>query len=264
MERQVRPIVLLTDFGLTDHYVGVMKGVILSLHPQAQIIDLSHEIEPQDIASAQILLQNAHAYFPKKSIFVSVVDPGVGTDRPILGVETEEQIFLAPDNGLLGFLGKSPSLRRIVQIQDEKYFRTPVSDTFHGRDIFAPVAAHLSLGTPLKKMGTETKSLSQLDIPGPIVSNGEITGRVTAIDRFGNLITDISKEMIPEGTQIVISIGKTKIKGLSRNYAGQKEKKPLALIGSDGMVEISINQGNAAKQLALSVGTPVRIQTEKI
>ena len=264
MERQVRPIVLLTDFGLTDHYVGVMKGVILSLHPQAQIIDLSHEIEPQDIASAQILLRNAHAYFPKKSIFVSVVDPGVGTDRPILGVETKEHIFLAPDNGLLGFLKESPSLRRIIEIQDEKYFRSPVSDTFHGRDIFAPVAAHLSCGTPLEKMGTETETLAQLDIPGPTISSEEIMGRVTAVDRFGNLITDISKKMIPEGTQIAISIGKSRIEGLSRTYAERKGKKPLALFGSDGMVEISINQGNAAKQLEISVGTPVCIRIEKI
>ncbi len=262
MGRQVRPIVLLTDFGLTDHYVGVMKGVIHSLHPQAQIIDLCHDIRPQDIAAAQITLRNAAPYFPRHSIFVSVIDPGVGTERAIIGVEANDRIFLAPDNGILGFLEKEESIRNIFQITKKSFFRSPVSKTFHGRDIFSPVAAHLAAGTPLSQFGPRRNSLKSFHVPEPEVSSREILGEVISIDRFGNLVTNISAKLLPEGP-LTISAGKKTIQGLSRSYADKKKKQLLALTGSDGMVEISLNCGNAAKTLPLSVGAPVRIRPKK-
>ncbi len=262
MGRPGRPIVLLTDFGWKDHYVGVVKGVILTSHPDARIIDLSHDIDPQDIASAHILLKNAYPYFPRKTVFVAVVDPGVGTERKIIGVETPDYTFLAPDNGLLGFLGTDEPVRRIVEITRKRYFRNPVSNTFHGRDIFAPVAASLSQGTPLREMGPSRKDMVRLLAPGPRIRQGEIEGRVISIDRFGNLVTDIPEKALPRGKELTISVGKSRIRGLSRTYGSKK--RTLALIGSDGMLEISINRGNAAEKLAVSVGTPVRVREKKI
>ena len=257
-----RPIVLLTDFGGKDHYVGVMKGVIHSLLPDPAIIDLSHEVAPQDVVSAHILLKNAYPYFPRKSIFVAVVDPGVGTNRPIIGVETADHVFLAPDNGILGFLGSAEPIERIVQITNRKYFREPVSDTFHGRDIFAPVAAHLALGIPLGEMGPVRKDLKRLSLPGPVVSAGLIEGRVVSVDRFGNLVTDIPGGILPPKAGLTISVGKTLIQGLSKTYGSKKEREPLALVGSDGMIEIAVNRGNAAETLSIPVGSPVQIRSK--
>lgn len=252
-----RPIALLTDFGLRDHYVGVMKGAILSVNPDARIVDLTHEIDSQDIASAYFLLQNSYPYFPKRTIFVAVVDPGVGTERAVLGVETAKYLFLAPDNGLLGFLGRDEKIRRIVRMENAKYFRPSVSTTFHGRDVFAPVAAHLSRGVPLARMGPTIRAMQRIPVPTATSEAGGMTGSVVSIDRFGNLITNIPGDRIlPGGT---VRVGKAVIRDLAQTYGNRKPGQVLAYIGSSGALEIAVNGGHAARRLGVRVGGSVRV-----
>src|SRR5688572_29287932 len=177
-------VALLTDYGLQDPYVGLLKGALLSTHPQARLVDLTHDIPPQDIREGSRVLAAAVNFFPAGTVFVAVVDPGVGTDRALLGVETDRHFFLAPDNGLLGFLGRAA--RRIVGIRESKYFLKPVSQTFHGRDILAPVAGYLSRGVDLSKFGPAVKRI----VAGPeaapsVAANGALRGEVVSIDRFG-------------------------------------------------------------------------------
>src|SRR5262245_49520581 len=189
MSKATGLIALLTDYGLQDPYVGLLKGALLSVNPQARIVDLTHEVPPQDIREGSRILAAAVPYFPAGTIFVAVVDPGVGTGRALVGIETDRHFFLAPDNGLLGFLRRNA--RRTVQITASKYFLKPLSQTFHGRDILAPVAGHLSRGVDLSKFGSAVKRLAALDDAPPSVSaDGALRGEVVSIDRFGNLITN--------------------------------------------------------------------------
>src|SRR5262249_19353343 len=187
-------VALLTDYGLQDPYAGVMKGALLSVNPQARIVDLTHDIPPQDVREGSRVLAAARGYFPDGTVFVAVVDPGVGSDRAIVGVETDRQVFLAPDNGLLSFL--EDSIVRMVRITEAKYFLKPVSKTFHGRDIFAPVAGHLTRGVDLARFGPPLKQLTPLEASLPRrTPDGGIQGEVVTIDRFGNLITNIPAGM---------------------------------------------------------------------
>lgn len=258
MPRKSGPIALLTDLGVKDHYVGVMKGTILSVHPDARIVDLSHDVESHDVTTAYFLLQNAYRYFPKGTIFVVVVDPGVGTERSIIGVETTDFTFLAPDNGVLGFLGREEKIRRIVRITNPKYFLQPVSNTFHGRDIFSPVAAHLAKGADLGKMGEKAEAFTRFQAPSVQVAKDSVVGEVVAIDRFGNLITNITKERLPEG-DVSIEIGAAVVREISKTYGTRKARELLAYLGSSGALEIAINKGNAAKKLGVKVGDAVRV-----
>lgn len=250
------PIALLTDLGVKDHYVGVMKGVVLSVHPGAAIVDLSHEVESHDVMTAYFLLQNSYRYFPKGTIFVVVVDPGVGTERSIIGVETTDFTFLAPDNGVLGFLGREEKIRRIVKITNPKYFLQPVSNTFHGRDIFAPVAAHLAKGVDLGKMGEKAAAFTRFQTPSVQEERGAVVGEIVAIDRFGNLITNIRK--VPEGN-VEVRVGAAVVREISKTYGARKARELLAYLGSSGALEIAINKGNAAKKLGVKVGDAVRV-----
>jgi S-adenosyl-L-methionine hydrolase (adenosine-forming) len=228
-------VALLTDYGLQDAYAGTLKGAVLSVNPSARIVDLTHDIPPQDIREGSRVLEAALPYFPAGTVFVAVVDPGVGTDRAILGVETDRQVLLAPDNGLLGFL--KDDVRRIVRIAESKYFLKPLSQTFHGRDIFAPVAGHLSRGADLGRFGPPAKTLATLP--------EDTRGRVVAIDRFGNAITNIPGDRVPRGARI--KVGRTVVPSLSRTYGDVRKGALLALVGSTGYVEISVNQGSALK-----------------
>jgi S-adenosylmethionine hydrolase len=254
-------IALVTDFGLKDHYVGVMKGVILSVNPHANIVDVSHEIPSQGILDAYFLLSNTYAYFPKKTVFVTVVDPGVGTDRAILAVQTDAYLFLAPDNGILGFLGKAGKVRRIVRVREQKYFLKPLSNTFHGRDIFAPVAAHLSLGLDPRKLGPETDRMETLSAPSPRVTReGVIVGEVVSIDRFGNLLTNIPGDRLSSADSVEVRLGKTVVRGLCESYATGRKGQLIALVGSSGTVEVSVNRGSAQKRTRSRVGDVVRVR----
>ena len=280
------PIVLTTDFGSVDAYVGVMKGVILSINPQASIIDLSHEVQPQNLQQAAFLLGAAHHYFPSEAIHVVVVDPGVGTDRRILLLVTPTARFLAPDNGvlsqvLLGHLTNPPHEPCLVSVpipcsvyalSNPDYWRLPVSNTFHGRDIFAPVSAHLSLGVDPAKLGERVEQVAWLPSPEPVQEGGVIRGRVIYQDHFGNLITNIPQRLLaqadPVTDTITVTIKGESIQGLSQTFhdkpgpsvAGPSGNGLLALIGSHGFLEVAVREGSAALALSAQVGESVSVR----
>ena len=261
MAKPPRVIALLTDFGLKDHYVGVMKGVILRINPEARIVDISHDLPSQGVLDAYFLLSNTYRYFPDGTIFLTVVDPGVGSDREILAVEADTHVFLAPDNGILGFLEKEGNIRRSVYVRERKYAFSPVSNTFHGRDIFAPAAAHLSLGLDLEKLGPVAERIQRIDAPSPRVTReGVIMGEVVSIDHFGNLVTNIPGEQLASADTVEIRIGKATIPGLSRSYKEGKAGQLIALVGSTGNLEVSVNKGDARKKTGAEVGSAVRVR----
>ena len=259
-------ITLLTDFGVEDEYVGIMKGVILSVNPAAVIVDISHHIDPQDVIQAAYTIKYAYKYFSKGSIHIIVVDPGVGSDRAILAVKMMGYVFLAPDNGVLSFVMDEAEVDSIVRIDNTSYFLDPVSRTFHGRDIFAPVGAHISMGVEIKELGApiDRKELVRLDVQKPRISGeGELVGTIVSIDRFGNLITNIEFESIDKfckpNRELQIIIGKSRITGLSKSYESVNSQSPLAIIGSRGYLEIAVNQGSASRSFVADKGDAVRL-----
>ena len=267
MNERSRIITLTTDFGTSDTYVGVMKGVILSINPNAQIVDLTHAIPPQDIYEAAFSIEAARSYFPQGTIHVIVVDPGVGSDRQAIVSHIDTAFFVCPDNGVLSYLlhsveNEGAHAINAVAIQNRAYCLPEVSNTFHGRDIFAPVAAHLSLGVSLEDIGPPVQTLIQLPIQVPERSDNTLTGHIVKIDRFGNAITTISETAIAglEGASYEIRIGSTRLNRLNSAYADSDVGKPLAIIGSYGLLEIAVNGGSAEKQLGLKRGEAVIIQ----
>ncbi len=262
-------ITLITDFGTTDPYVGILKGVILSENPSASIIDITHEISPQDIAGAAYCIYSAYRFFKVGSIHVVVVDPGVGSSRSIIAVSMGGHYFLAPDNGVLGLILSTGNVDSITTVENDKYFLKPVSRTFHGRDIFAPVAAHLSQGLPIDRLGNEIKKdqTFSVNLPMPYLApSGEIVGEVIRIDRFGNLITNIDHLFIRKTFDLVndrdlaIIIGGHQISGLSACYQDAEPQSLLAIPGSMGFIEISINCGNASGFCGMVKGDTVLIK----
>lgn len=255
-------ITLLTDFGSKDPYVGVMKGVILSINPSAVIVDISHYIDSQDLIAAAYCIKSCYGYFPKGTIHNIIVDPGVGTDRMIVAFKMMGHVFLAPNNGVLTLLMDEGKIEAIVRIENTRYFLNPVSRTFHGRDIFAPVGAHLSKGVELNRLGPalDRQNLVCLDISRPCISNtDELTGSIVRIDHFGNCISNIDKDRLKKfsGKQLEINIGKETIAGVSQSYADAEIGSPLAIIGSFGYLEIALNQGNASRYLNVKKGDAV-------
>ncbi|MCF6158741.1 MAG: hypothetical protein E3K32_09255 [wastewater metagenome] len=263
--RQGRVITLLTDFGNQDAYVGIMKGVITRINPSANIIDICHANPPQDIMNGAYLLFTSYKYFPRGTIHVAVIDPGVGSARGIVCVETHDYLFLVPNNGLLSFIAGKEKPERIIQVTNRKYFLPAPSNTFHGRDIFAPVAAHLSLGLKPRQLGTRVDRLECFDIPKPHYKRiGHIEATIISVDRFGNLITSITGEDI-EGLKqnqkdIEVTVGKKKLVGLQKTYTDVKAGKPLALLGSTDFLEISVNQGDAQRYFGVKKGDTVCIR----
>lgn len=247
-------ISLLTDFGYSA-YVGVMKGVILSINPEAKVVDLCHEIAPQDIRQAAFVLYTSYKYFPPDTIHVVVVDPGVGTSRNALIVVTEKARFVAPDNGVLGFVLEAEEFKAF-RLNNPRYWLPHVSTTFHGRDIFAPVAAHLSKGVPPEEMGEPLEQITPLAFPQPRKKGNSIVGEVLFVDRFGNLITNIKGTDLPPGLPTVEIKGRS-IRGLSNSYA--EAEGLLALIGSSGYLEIAFKNGSAATELQAGTGCEVRV-----
>jgi hypothetical protein len=252
-----------------------MKGVILSLNPKATIVDILHAIEPQNVLQAAFVLSTAYTYFPKDTIHLAVVDPGVGSRRKAIILKTPAAIFVAPDNGLLSYiidehgkparhmpsaaeLRKLPPELEAVSITNPEYWRHPVSSTFHGRDILAPVAAHLSLGVQLPKFGDNLGQVQVFNIPRSYKNaSGELIGRVLHVDNFGNLITNIRGHDLPQA-KFNLAIGKHMIKGVSEFYAGTRGL--AAIMGSSGYLEISLKNGNAAEFLGVNVGHEVRVE----
>ncbi len=261
-------ITLLTDFGTHDSYAGIMKGVILSTSPSSTIVDITHHIDPQDITQAAFILQSAFRYFPGGTVHTIIVDPGVGSGRTIIAAQINEHLFLAPDNGVLSLVMDEERVEAIIRVNNSEYFLKPVSRTFHGRDIFAPIAGHLANGIALERLGplVEKKTICRLEIDQPSISDtGELSGTIIRIDHFGNLITNIDyhllKEIIKAGSPKTLDfrIGKKNVKGLSQTYNDKLPATPLALIGSTGHLEISVNCGNASQYFNAKKGDLITV-----
>lgn len=252
-------IALLTDFGTKDYFVGAMKGAILSIDKNAQIIDISHEIEPQNIKSASFVLQSCFENFPKKTIFVAVVDPGVGSRRRAVLVESEKYFFIAPDNGLLSFVFENSENIRVFELTNKEFFAVTISDTFHGRDIFAPVAAHLSKGVSMERFGAQINDFSLLRLSEPrAISDRIFAAEIIHIDRFGNLVTNLQRNNLPES--FAIEIGGTRINRICRFYAEGDENELILIFGSSGRLEISAVNNSAAEILRINRNSKILVK----
>ncbi|MFC1905668.1 S-adenosyl-l-methionine hydroxide adenosyltransferase family protein [Chloroflexota bacterium] len=275
-------ITLTTDFGLSDYYVSAVKGVILSINPKANIVDISHLVEPQNIFQAAFILHTVYCHFPSDTIHVVIIDPGVGSQRRVIAVKTPSAYFLAPDNGVLSYilaeqcisqcvetipntsklrLTSTSGILQAVAVTNYAFWLRPLSTTFHGRDIFAPVAAHLSMGVPICEFGETIDSVNTFGLPKPQCdSDGNIIGCILHIDHFGNLITNIKDSDLLGGT-ITLEIGKVLVQGIHRCY---DDTVGLAtVLGSSGYLEVSFINGNAAAVLKAKVGDEIRIYNKE-
>lgn len=258
-------ITLTTDFGPGSAYVAAVKGVILSIHPAVTIVDLSHEVPPQDIRRAALLLEAAADCYPPDTIHVAVVDPGVGTDRAIVYARIGSQQYIAPDNGLLSRLAARTAPTKIIRLADPQYWRRPVSATFHGRDVMAPVAAHLALGLDPDRLGPPLEKLTSLGWSPVRSAPTRIDGEVIEIDSFGNLITNIEVDTFsgrPTDRRVCAVCNIYETWGIYRAYADQPIGALIALVGSSGRLELALVGGNAARRLGIDVGAPVTLAWE--
>ena len=263
-----KPIItLLTDFGIKDPYVASMKGVILNINPRCTLIDITHNVNPHDIQEGAFLLAKTYSYFPKGTIHLSVVDPGVGGARKPILLETENYFFVGPDNGLFTLVAEKEKVKQTVVLTEKKYFLSKVSITFHGRDVFAPVAAYLSLGTKPNVFGYEINSLKKLPFGKPAIKGGKLLGEILHIDAFGNLVTNIDVETLLRFTKNRSFVIRTKgeiIQGLKKGYWEGKKGEPIALLESNGFLEIAMNKKNAQKALEGKKGDPITIIIQPI
>ena len=252
-------ITLLTDFGTVDYFVGAVKGAILSVNPQAVITDITHEIPPQDIDAGAFTLMAAYQTFPPGTIHVAVVDPGVGSARRPIIVKTEKHFFVGPDNGLFTYIYDREPEPQTFHITAVKYFRHPTSSTFHGRDIFAPVAAELSMGTKPERFGPLIKDVVRVrsSLKPVVQKDGRIQGRIIHIDRFGNCITNITQELFDRGTDSTLSIKRKTIRSFNTSYNDGPTDEVFAIWGSAGFLEISVKNGSAARLLKADAGDGV-------
>ena len=254
-------ITLLTDFGLQDPFVGIMKGVILKIHSDATVVDLTHGVPPQNVLAGALILRQAAPFFPPGSIHVAVVDPGVGSERRGLLVETRTQFFVGPDNGLLSLAAPEEEVVRTVHLTNPRFFLSPPSSTFHGRDVFAPVAAYLSAGVSLTDFGPQVATIERLCLPLPHQEKAKVVGEVVYIDHFGNLITNIPEHaLLPfPRDRLFINIRGVQIRGLSFTYTAVTEGEFVGVVSSWGYLEIAVRNGSAARRTGSSVGEPVII-----
>lgn len=256
-------ITLTTDFGAGSRYVAAMKGVILSICPTATIVDIAHDVPPQDIRRAALLLDDAAEWFPSGTIHVAVVDPGVGTDRAIVYARIGTQQFIAPDNGLLSRLAARTPPEMLIRLSDPAYWLKKISATFHGRDIMAPVAAHLASGLDPRRLGPQLERLVMLDWPEARVQPSRIDGEVIEVDAFGNLITNITAQLLagrPTDRRACIVCDGHEVRGIGRTYAERPDGTLVALIGSSGRLELALVGDNAAQRLGVGAGSSVTIR----
>ncbi len=260
-------ISLLTDFGLRDGYVGVMKGVIWKINPDAQIADITHFIQPQDIRQGALALLRTSKYFPRGTVHIAVVDPGVGTDRRSMAAEVDGHFFVGPDNGLISLVfqdakecGKAV---KTFTLDRPQYWLPEISSVFHGRDIFAPVGAHLSLGIPIERLGSPLQAPVMLAIPQARPIPGGITGEVIEVDNFGNLATNIRREQLMPGQAITVKAGGQAIHGLTRTFGERLDGDLVATIGTENDLMIAVVKGSAAARLKMAVGDVVEIHFSK-
>lgn len=280
MERSIPAIALLTDFGTTDPYVGVMKGVIHSICPQAQVIDLTHAVLPQQIRQAAFLLESSVSYFARGTVFLAVIDPGVGTARRSIAIGAGDYFFVGPDNGVFSYVCGKADKVRIVELTNSAYHLPLTSGTFHGRDVFAPVAAHLAGGVILEMLGEPVAD--KVDVPFPTlgIKSRHITGEVLHVDHFGNIITSIgflrwqSSERLTfeaafgdvggasldaKRASVVVADGQ-KISPLRRTYGEAAPGDLMMLVSSAGFLELAVNQGSAAARLNVSIGDKIELE----
>lgn len=254
---------LITDFGVTGEYAGAVKGAILKVNPLCQIVDITHQIEPQNIWQASLVLKSSYPYYPSGTIHVVVVDPGVGTARRAIVLEKKGYFFIGPDNGVFSWVLSQEGKLSAHEITQRKFFLSPPSNTFHGRDIFAPVAGHLSLGLKPKLLGPKAKNLVTIDWPKPRLSGGKLQGQILGVDSFGNLITNIPEEEYGpkmEGRPVQIRGRGWHIDRVDRTYGQGQPGQPMALFGSGGWLEIAVNRGNAMHTLGLKPGDSITIR----
>ena len=268
-----KPIIaLLTDFGTRDHYAGTMKGVALGICPDTTLVDITHEIAPHDILGGALELAAAVRYFPAGTIFLAVVDPGVGSARRALAVDTGDYRFVAPDNGVLTLALRDLPPKRMVELSDRRYARPTVSRTFEGRDRFAPAAAWLAKGTDLAALGRPVKEFHRLTVPEPVfgdagpggtaLGNTALTGEILRVDRFGNLISNIDRKTFEKrasGAVSAITVGGHEVARLVTTYAEAEAREVCALFGSTDHLEVAENGGSAAARLGLGRGAEVRV-----
>lgn len=258
-------ITLTTDFGLQDYYVSSMKAVILGIAPDVRMVDISHEIPSQDIMAGSWVIKNSAMLFPPETVHVVVVDPGVGTDREAIALQVGDQYFIGPDNGIFSILTEQKEYRA-VKLTNRNYWGEKNSSTFHGRDIFAPVAAHLSKGIALEELGEPISKLVTYRWAQPIADKDGLQGWIIHIDKFGNLITNLSAELIGEvigNRKIKIYVGNTILDEIVTTFGSVLEGEPVAFIGSSGMLEIGINKGNAKEMLGVQKGAQISMVLQK-
>jgi len=264
----VRPIVaLLTDFGTRDHYVGAVKGAVLAVCPEAEIVDVTHEVPAHDVLEGAFALEAAYRAFPSRTVFVAVVDPGVGSGRRGIALEAAGYRFVGPDNGIFTFVLADHPDASVRQISNAGLFRNEVSDTFHARDIFGPVAGHLARGAPLDLVGSSASAPVLLSLPRVVQRGGEWEAEVLHVDRFGNLTTNLRRQELegilaslggdPTGVAVVVG---EKVLPLVRTYADVHEGEPCALLGSSDRLEIAVNRGSAERLLGASRGGRIRVR----
>lgn len=253
-------ITLTTDFGYTDPCVGVMKGVICGINPHATIIDLTHGVPAQNVLAAAFILRHSLDYFPRGAIHVAVVDPGVGGSRKPILIEADESFFVGPDNGIWSLALASRAIKRIVHLSNRKFHRQPTSSTFHGRDIFAPVAAHLSLGLPADAFGEALQSLVEIELPSVKSGEKQLIGEIIYIDGFGNLFSNIRETELGDKSSLEVRLGDLTISGIAANYAAVASGACTALVNSWGLLEIAVNKGDAQQLTGAVIGARVHVR----
>jgi S-adenosylmethionine hydrolase len=262
-------ITLTTDFGLADSYVGTMKGVILNIAPTARMVDITHDVSPQNIHQAAYIVQTFYRYFPTGTVHLVIVDPGVGSARGAIALGTPNAVFVAPDNGVLTYAWRDALDRwgadacAVVQLANPRFWLPQISNTFHGRDIFAPVVAHLACGIPLQELGPRLTCITEADLEQPAPGrNGELVGRIIHLDHFGNCITNITPQHLEQagfGKQLVVKIIDQRIVGISRTFTDVAVGALIALIGSNNRLELAVRNGSAAQTLGVGIGDTVRV-----
>ncbi|HEX6163878.1 MAG TPA: SAM-dependent chlorinase/fluorinase [Vicinamibacterales bacterium] len=262
-----RPTVaLLTDFGTRDHYAGTLKGVVLSVCPDATLVDIGHDIPAHDVVAGALELAACYRYFPKDTIFLVVVDPGVGSARRGIAADIGDYRFVAPDNGVLSAVFREAPPKKVVELTERKYSRPTVSRTFEGRDRFAPAAGFLAKGVALASLGKSIQDFQTIDLPRPTAAGHELTGEVVRVDRFGNLITNIDRktfEQFTDGGRIGVFIGGQEIPRIVATYAEAPAGELCALFGSTDHLEVAINAGDAAATLKLARGAAANVRIVK-
>ena len=255
-------VTLLTDFGERDGFVGILRGVMLGICPRAQVVDLTHDIAPQDVIAGALVLASAVGYFPKGTIHLAVVDPGVGTERRALLIDTDDFVLVGPDNGLLSLAAARSRVRRVVHLDRKEYFLPELSRTFHARDVFAPVAAHCAAGVAPTELGATVEAFERVAIAQARRLDDGFEAQVIHIDRFGNLVCNVERGDLGDfrGSGVSTSIGGVVIPELSPHYAAVREGKPLALWNSWGRLEIAVRNGSAARQLRARNGDRVQVK----